>query len=92
MTKLMEIYTVSPVQGMKLDKIDSAPDSKTQVQMQDDSVIDDHIIQNEIGMRAYMKAQDEVSTIDNIEYCPELGLSIIKPPNKLKIADLWKVL
>lgn len=43
-------------------------------------------------MRAYMKAQDEVSTIDNIEYCPELGLSIIKPPNKLKIADLWKVL
>lgn len=92
MVKLMEIYTVSPVYGMKLDKIEAKKESTSAVQMQDDNVIDDQITQNEIGMRAYMKGQDEVGKVENIEQCADLGLSIIKPPNKLKVQDLWKVL
>jgi len=53
MTKLMEIYTVNPVYGMKLDKIDNkSKDTNLIVQMYDDNVIDDQITYNEIGMRA----------------------------------------
>jgi len=43
-------------------------------------------------MKAYMKGSDEKNNISEIEYSEELGLSIVKPPNKLKVSDLWKVL
>eukprot|EP00341_Mesodinium_pulex_P013118 CAMPEP_0116937560 /NCGR_PEP_ID=MMETSP0467-20121206/31578_1 /TAXON_ID=283647 /ORGANISM="Mesodinium pulex, Strain SPMC105" /LENGTH=172 /DNA_ID=CAMNT_0004619401 /DNA_START=538 /DNA_END=1058 /DNA_ORIENTATION=+ len=58
----------------------------------DDSVINDVLNYNEIGMKAYMKGSDEKNNISEIEYSEELGLSIVKPPNKLKVSDLWKVL
>lgn len=92
MIKLMDIQTINPVYGMKLEKIETKKESASTVQIQDDTVIDDHISYNEIGMRAQMKGQDEVGLKDNIEQCHDLGLSIVKPPNKLKIQDLWKVL
>jgi len=43
-------------------------------------------------MKAYMRGIDTKVDLNEIEYSEELGLSIIKPPNKMKVIDLWKVL
>lgn len=89
-SKLIAIYSENPICGVKIFNFEK--EDVSEIDAQDDSVINDTCSYNEIGMKAYMKGCDQKASVKEIEYSEVLGMSIIKPPNNMTVKDLWKVL
>lgn len=89
-SKLLVIYSLNPICGVTMHNFEK--EDVSEIEAQDDSVINDTYSYNEVGMKAYMKGYDQKADVKEIEYSEELGMSIIKPPNNMNVKDLWKVL